>query len=142
MNCPNCHAHIPDDSPACPDCGQSVIRPRTVIDPEIINDENKEDSHQRENRSFYRHMVFTQSHNNPLLPSCQMSLITIGLAFAMGLSYGVLAFIGFLVFACIARVLTVLINVQAIIMGRPLPPLILQFLSWFCCWALVSWLAS
>lgn len=142
MNCPNCHASIPDDSNACPHCGQAIIRPREIFDPELVNDARKEESQRRENRSFYRHVVFTSSDNNPLLPSCQMGIITLALAFAMGISYGLLAFIGFLVFAGIARVLTFLINIQAIMMGRPLPPLLLQVVSWFCCWVLVSWLAS
>jgi hypothetical protein len=46
------------------------------------------------------------------------------------------------VFAGIARVVTFLINIQLAMMGRPLNPLLLQILSWFCCWSLVAWLAS
>jgi len=77
-----------------------------------------------------------------MLPSCQMGLITLALAFAAGFQFGPLACIGFLVFAGIARVVTFLINIQLAVQGRPLNPLFLQILSWFCCWSLVAWLAS
>ena len=141
MNCPNCHASIPDDSNACPHCGQAIIHARKVIDAELVDAPRQEQTGQG-HRTIYRHVVFTQTDNNPLLPSCQMGIITLALAFVMGLQYGLLACIGFLVFAGIARVLTFLINVQMIMMGRPLNPLFLQILSWFCCWSLAAWLAS
>jgi len=91
---------------------------------------------------YHRHVVFTSTGASQMLPSCQMGLITLALAFAMGLQFGLLACIGFLVFAGIARVVTFLINIQLAVQGRPLNPLFLQILSWFCCWSLVAWLAS
>lgn len=147
MNCPNCRNPLPDDCTSCPNCGQAVIRPREVIDAEIVGSPAREkQQYQEQGRTagggYYRHVVFTQSGPNQMLPSCQMGLITLALAFAMGLQFGLLACIGFLVFAGIARVATFLINIQLAMVGRPINPLILQILSWFCCWSLVAWLAS
>lgn len=144
MNCPNCHASIPDGSTACPQCGQTIIHPREVIDAELVDSPRQEQSHQGERQTFYRRMVFTSTDNNPLLPSCQLSFVTLALAFAIACQtdHALAAFIVFLVFAGIARVLTFLINIQAIMMGRPLNPLLLQIFSWFCCWSLVSWMFS
>ncbi len=147
MNCPNCKASIPDDSRSCPHCGQPVIHAREVIDAELVGSPQTRHEQYREQQSsgqggFYRHVVFTSTGGNQMLPSCQMGIITLALAFVMGLQFGLLACIGFLVFAGIARVITFLINVQLAMMGRPLSPLLLQILSWFCCWSLVAWLAS
>ncbi len=140
MICPNCHASIPDGSKACPHCGQSVVYAHRV-DAELV-DSHRQEQHGPGQQTFYRRVVFTTTDNNPLLPSCQLGMITLALAFAMGLQYGLLACIGFLVFSAIARVLTFLINIQLIMMSRPLNPLFLQVISWFCCWSLVAWLAS
>lgn len=149
MNCPNCKASIPDDSRSCPKCGQPVIHAREVIDAELVDaPQTAQQQQYYEQQSsgqggFYRHVVFTSgAGNNAMMPSCQMSIITLALAFVMGLQFGLLACIGFLVFAGIARVLTFLINIQLAMMGRPLNPLLLQIASWFCCWSLVAWLAS
>ncbi|WP_446423731.1 zinc ribbon domain-containing protein [Mailhella sp.] len=147
MNCPNCKASIPDDSRSCPHCGQPVIHAREVIDAELVGSPQTRQEQYREQQSggqsgFYRHVVFTSTGGSQMLPSCQMGIITLALAFVMGLQFGLLACIGFLVFAGIARVITFLINVQLAMMGRPLNPLLLQILSWFCCWSLVAWLAS
>lgn len=147
MNCPNCKASIPDDSPSCPKCGQPVIRAREVIDAELVDSPQTQQQQYYEQQNdgqggFYRHVVFTSSAGNQMLPSCQMGLITLTLAFVMGLQYGLLACIGFLVFAGIARVATFLINIQMAMMGRPINPLLMQIISWFCCWSIVAWLAS
>lgn len=148
MNCPNCKASIPDNSRSCPSCGQPVIHAREVIDAELVDASPAQQNgqyHEQQSAGqggFYRHVVFTSGGGNQMLPSCQMSLITLALAFVMGLQFGLLACIGFLVFAGIARALTFLINIQLAMMGRPLNPLLLQILSWFCCWSLVAWLAS
>ena len=149
MNCPNCNASIPDDSRSCPKCGQTVIHAREVIDAELVDSPQTSqqtqyyDQQEGSQGGFYhRHVVFSSSSASQMLPSCQMGLITLALAFAMGLQFGLLACIGFLVFSGIARVLTFLINIQLAIQGRPLNPLFLQILSWFCCWSLVAWLAS
>lgn len=137
MLCPNCHAAIPNDSASCPRCGQPIIRPREIIDPEIVDEQEQE-----QRGTFRQRVVFMQSHSSEILPSCQMGIITLALAFAMGLKFGLLACIGFLVFAGIARVLTFAINIQLMLMGRSINPLVLQIISWFCCWSLVAWLAS
>lgn len=142
MICPNCRTPIPDDCKACPQCGQPVIRVREVLDAELVDAPHQEQQTHQGQQGFYRHVVFTQGGNNALLPSCQMGMITLALAFAMGLRYGILAFIGFLVFSGIARVLTFFVNLQMILMGRPINALLLQIISWFCCWSLVAWLAS
>ena len=149
MNCPNCHASIPDDSRSCPKCGQPVIHAREVIDAELVDSPQTSqktqyyDQQEGSQGGFYhRHVVFSSSSASQMLPSCQMGLVTLALAFVMGLQFGLLACIGFLVFSGIARVLTFLINIQLAIQGRPLNPLFLQILSWFCCWSLVAWLAS
>jgi hypothetical protein len=71
-----------------------------------------------------------------------MGIATLALAFVMGIQYGLLACIGFLVFSAIARGITFLVNLQLALAGRPLNPLLLQIISWFCCWSLVAWLAS
>jgi hypothetical protein len=71
-----------------------------------------------------------------------MGIITLALAFAIGIQFGLLACIGFLVFSGIARAITFLINIQMVMSGRPINPLLLQIISWFCCWSLVAWLAS
>lgn len=138
MHCPNCHASIPDDSQSCPNCGQPVIHVREVVDAEIVDNSRTG----QQSGGFHQRVVFMHSNNNQLLPSCQMGIITLALAFAMGLKFGLLASIGFLVFAGIARVLTFVINLQLAMMGRAVNPLVLQILSWFCCWSLVAWLAS
>ena len=91
---------------------------------------------------FHQRVVFMQSNGSQLLPSCQMGIITLALAFAMGLKFGLLACIGFLVFSGIARVITFAVNIQLAMMGRTISPLVLQIFSWFCCWSLVAWLAS
>ncbi|HJD97375.1 zinc ribbon domain-containing protein [Mailhella massiliensis] len=137
MLCPNCHAAIPDNSTSCPSCGQPVIHAREVMDAELLDRPGRE---QRGN--FHQRVVFMQSHSSQILPSCQMGIITLALAFAMGLKFGLLACIGFLVFAGIARVITFAVNIQLMMMGRSINPLILQIVSWFCCWSLVAWLAS
>ena len=148
MNCPNCNASIPDDSRSCPKCGQAVIHAREVIDAELVDSPQSQEQQYYEQPGgnqggfYHRHVVFTSSAANQMLPSCQMSLVTLALAFAMGLQFGLLACIGFLVFAGIARVVTFLVNIQLALQGRPLNPLFLQILSWFCCWSLVAWLAS
>ncbi|WP_418764290.1 zinc-ribbon domain-containing protein [Mailhella sp.] len=138
MHCPNCHASIPDDSQSCPHCGQPVIHVREVVDAEIVDHPRSE----QRGGGFHQRVVFMQSNGNQILPSCQMSIITLALAFAMGLKFGLLACIGFLVFAGIARILTFAINLQLAMMGRSINPLVLQIFSWFCCWSLVAWLAS
>ena len=137
MNCPNCQARIPDDSTTCPHCGQAIIHVREVVDAELVNSAHTEDPHGR-----FQRVVFMQSGSNQLLPSCQMGLITLALAFAMGIKFGLLASIGFLVFTAIARVITFAINLQIVLSGRSINPFVLQLLSWFCCWTLVAWLAS
>lgn len=137
MLCPNCHADIPDNSTSCPRCGQPVIHVREVVDAELMDSPGRE-----QHGTFHQRVVFMQSHSNQILPSCQMGIITLALAFAMGLKFGLLACIGFLVFAGIARVITFAVNIQLMIMGRSINPLILQIVSWFCCWSLVAWLAS
>ena len=149
MNCPNCNASIPDESRSCPKCGQPVIHAREVIDAELVDSPQPREQQQYYEQSegsqggfYHRHVVFSSSSASQMLPSCQMGLITLALAFVMGIQYGLLACIGFLVFSGIARVLTFLINIQLAIQGRPLNPLFLQILSWFCCWSLVAWLAS
>ena len=148
MNCPNCHASIPDDSRSCPKCGQPVIHAREVIDAELDDSpqtrQQQQYHEQQEGQGgfYHRHVVFTSTGASQMLPSCQMGLITLALAFAAGFQFGPLACIGFLVFAGIARVVTFLINIQLAVQGRPLNPLFLQILSWFCCWSLVAWLAS
>ena len=137
MLCPNCHADIPDNSTSCPRCGQPVIHVREVVDAELMDSPGRE-----QHGTFPQRVVFMQSHSNQILPSCQMGIITLALAFAMGLKFGLLACIGFLVFAGIARVITFAVNIQLMMMGRSINPLILQIVSWFCCWSLVAWLAS
>ena len=137
MLCPNCHADIPDNSTSCPRCGQPVIHVREVVDAELMDSPGRE-----QHGTFHPRVVFMQSHSNQILPSCQMGIITLALAFAMGLKFGLLACIGFLVFAGIARVITFAVNIQLMMMGRSINPLILQIVSWFCCWSLVAWLAS
>ncbi len=137
MLCPNCHADIPDNSTSCPSCGQPVIHVREVVDAELMDRPGRE-----QHGTFHQRVVFMQSHSNQILPSCQMGIITLALAFAMGLKFGLLACIGFLVFAGIARVITFAVNIQLMMMGRSINPLILQIVSWFCCWSLVAWLAS
>lgn len=138
MNCPNCHATIPDDSKSCPNCGQPVIHVREVVEAELVDHSRNDQQH----GGFHQRVVFMQSNAGQILPSCQMGIITLVLAFAMGLKFGALAFIGFLVFAGIARIITFAINIQMAIMGRPINPLLLQIISWFCCWSLVAWMAS
>ena len=138
MLCPNCHADIPDNSTSCPRCGQPVIHVREVVDAELVDHPRQEQT----GRGFHQRVVFMQSHSSQILPSCQMGIITLALAFAMGLKFGLLASIGFLVFAGIARVITFAVNIQLMMMGRSINPLILQIVSWFCCWSLVAWLAS
>ena len=148
MNCPNCNASIPDDSRSCPKCGQVVIRAREVIDAELVDSPEAPQQQYYEQQGgnqggfYHRHVVFSSSTASQMMPSCQMSLVTLALAFAMGLQFGLLACIGFLVFAGIARVITFLVNIQFALQGRPINPLFLQILSWFCCWSLVAWLAS
>ena len=137
MLCPNCHADIPDNSTSCPRCGQPVIHVREVVDAELMDSPGRE-----QHGTFHQRVVFMQSHSNQILPSCQMGIITLALSFAMGLKFGLLACIGFLVFAGIARVITFAVNIQLMMMGRSINPLILQIVSWFCCWSLVAWLAS
>ena len=137
MLCPNCHADIPDNSTSCPRCGQPVIHVREVVDAELMDSPGRE-----QHGTFHQRVVFMQSHSNQILPSCQMGIITLALAFAMGLKFGLLACIGFLVFAGIARVITFAVNIQLMMMGRSINPLILQIVSWFCCWSLGAWLAS
>ena len=138
MHCPNCHASIPDDSKSCPNCGQPVIHVREVVDAELVDHPDSE----RQQGGFHQRVVFMQSNGSQLLPSCQTGIITLALAFAMGLKFGLLACIGFLVFAGIARVITFAVNIQLAMMGRSVNPLILQIFSWFCCWSIVAWLAS
>ena len=148
MNCPNCHASIPDDSRSCPKCGQPVIHAREVIDAELVDSpqtrQQQQYHEQQEGQGgfYHRHVVFSSSAASQMLPSCQMGLITLALAFVMGVQFGLLACIGFLVFSGIARVITFLVNIQLAMQGRPLNPLFLQIVSWFCCWSIVAWLAS
>lgn len=139
MNCPNCHASIPDDSKSCPNCGQPIIHVREVVDAELVDHPHSEDA---PHGGFHQRVVFMQSKGSQLLPSCQMGIITLALAFAMGLKFGLLACIGFLVFSGIARVITFGVNIQLAMMGRSINPIVLQIFSWFCCWSLVAWLAS
>ncbi len=141
MNCPNCHASIPDDSRSCPHCGQTVIHVREVVDAELV-DRPQQQQGRNGGTGFHRRVVFMQSNAGQILPSCQMGIITLALAFAMGLQFGLLACIGFLVFYGIARVITFLINIQLVMTGRPINPLLLQIISWFCCWSLTAWLAG
>ena len=149
MNCPNCNAIIPDDSRSCPKCGQPVIHAREVIDAELVDAPQTREQQQYYEQSegsqggfYHRHVVFSSSSASQVLPSCQMGLITLALAFVMGIQYGLLACIGFLVFSGIARAITFLVNIQLALQGRPLNPLFMQIASWFCCWSIVAWLAS
>lgn len=159
MNCPNCGNDLPEGSASCPNCGQPVIRPRDVVEPELVGDEvaNGSDASRNGREGFdgsgfggaggrgpiFRNVVFTTGGaGSGVLTSCQTGIITMALAMAMLMQHGFLAFIGFVFFSALAKGIIFLAGVKSILSGRPANVFLMQVLSWFCCWTLVSWLAT
>ena len=165
MNCPNCGTPLPEAASSCPHCGQAVIRPRDVVEPELVGAEIADDARgsaqggqgfgngawggfgggqgQAGQNPFFRHVVFTSGGpGSSAFTSCQTGLITLVLALAMGMQHGFLAFLGFAVFSALAKGLIFLASVRSVLAGRPANALLMQVLAWFCCWTIVAWLAS
>ena len=61
---------------------------------------------------------------------------------AAAFKYGILAAIGFLVFAGVGRLITFFLTVQHWMEGKALNPWVLHVVTWGVCWLLVAWLSG
>ena len=75
-------------------------------------------------------------------PACLPTFISLGLALAAAFKYGILAAIGFLVFAGVGRLITFFLTVQHWMEGKALNPWVLHVVTWGVCWLLVAWLSG
>ena len=118
MICPNCRAEIPDDSQACTTCGTPILHPR-VVDAEIIPPDHAGQSdaqdtqyrHAPQGVHFSRVFYTTFPSREGIPPACLPTFISLGLALAAAFKYGILAAIGFLVFAGVGRLITFFLTV-------------------------------
>lgn len=137
MRCPSCNADLPDSASRCPSCGRPA-----VLEPELLGP----DSTRRAPfgpAGFQR--VFYSTFPSPALFSasgCLPMLITLTLALAALIMYGLLAAIGFLVFTAIGRMLTLILSLRPMLEGRPVRPWLLHIGTWLLCWLLVAWLSG
>ena len=144
MICPNCHAEIPDDSSACSSCGTPILRPK-VIEPEVLSGEdpygNMRGAYRENpgNARFTRVFYTTFPSDRGIPPACLPTFISLGLALAAAFKYGILAAIGFLVFAGVGRLITFFMTIRNWMEGRAINPWVLHVATWCLCWLLVAW---
>ena len=149
MICPNCRAEIPDDRQACTTCGTPILHPR-VVDAEIIPPDHAGQSdaqdtqyrHAPQGVHFSRVFYTTFPSREGIPPACLPTFISLGLALAAAFKYGILAAIGFLVFAGVGRLITFFLTVQHWMEGKALNPWVLHVVTWGVCWLLVAWLSG
>ncbi len=139
MNCPNCHMDMPENSSACPHCGQRVIRPSNVVDAELVDDGEHGSGGYRQSHS---NVFFFTSASSPFYSPVRTGVITLALAVAMGIQYGFLAILGFLFFYAALSLLSLALRINMLFKGYVLPPLLIQCCTWLLCWLIVSHLAS
>lgn len=149
MRCPHCHADISHGATVCPLCGKNVGESREVLEPELV------DAHTRPPRlkrtadgSGYHSSGFTRiaytsfPGGQGIPPACLPTFVTLILAVAAALQFGLLAGIGFLVFAAIGRIMIFFLTIRHLLQGRFFNPWIPHLLTWFICWMLVAWLSG
>lgn len=160
MRCPHCHADIPDGTSPCPVCHRPTEPADKVLEPELVDD-RRQPFHPGSstggslgspagsagygaggpggfNRIFYT--TFPSGQGMP--PACLPTIITLVLALAAAFEYGLLAAIGFLVFAAIGRVLTFFLTIRHFLEGRFFHPWLPHVVTWVICWLLVAWLSG
>lgn len=154
MRCPHCQSTIPDGTGPCPVCGRPVAsRPdEGILEPELVGHDpapgqgrptpgwNAEENPQ--SLGFTRIFYTSFPAGNGIPSGCYPTIITLALALAAGVSYGLLASIGFLVFAAIGRAVTFTLTVKSLMSGRAVNPWVFHILSWAFCWFLVAWLSG
>lgn len=153
MRCPHCHADIPHGVPACPHCGKSSDKPE-VLEPELVDEQGRPARQGREahgsgydssagfSTDFTRIFFTSFPSGRGMPPACLPSIVTLVLALLAALNFGLLAGIGFLVFAAIGRVMTFFVTVRHLLEGRFFNPWIPHLLTWLICWMLVAWLSG
>ena len=140
MHCPHCHADVPDGTAVCPVCGKPLRQSGDVIEPELLDEHNR--PVQPEQRRFTRVFYTTFPSGQGLPPACLPTLITLVLALVVAFQFGILAAIGFLVFAAISRLLIFFMSIRHFLEGRFFNPWVPHLISWFICWLLVAWLSG
>ena len=137
MICPNCNKYMPENSSACPHCGQTVIHTSEIIDPELVSD----DGHRGSSEPLGRFFFYRTTHS-PFISPMGTGVITFAMAVAMGLQYGFLALLGFLFFYLLLSALSLILRFNMLFKGYVLHPLLVQCCSWVLSWLIVSRLAS
>lgn len=151
MRCPYCHTDIPHDALACPHCGKGIGESRDkVLEPELVDDRDRPARLNQTARGndydfsggFTR--VFSASFpgGQGMPPACLPTIVTLILALLAALNFGLLAGIGFLVFAAIGRAMTFFMTIRHLLEGRFFNPWIPHLLTWLICWMLVAWLSG
>ena len=146
MICPNCRAEIPDESLSCPRCGTPFPLPQAV-EAELVHPDSSGSPHEEyrqatQSAHFTRIFYTTFPSGRGIPPACLPTFISLGLALAAAFKYGILAAIGFLVFAGIGRLITFFMTVQHWMEGRAINPWILHITTRCFCWLLVAWLSG
>ena len=149
MRCPHCHADIPEDASTCPACGKPTDE-RTVLEPELVDENHRplrpdrpgggggHDTSGGFTRIFYT--TFPSGRGMP--PACLPTIVTLVLALFAAFRFGLLAAIGFLVFAAVGRAITFFLTVRHLLEGRLFNPWIPHLVTWVVCWLLVAWLSG
>lgn len=155
MRCPHCHADVPDGTTPCPVCGQPTSRPDEVLEPELVDDRHQPlrpgpfSGHPGDgtagaggNGGFSRIFYTTFPSGQGMPPACLPTIITLALALIAAFEYGLLAAIGFLVFAAIGRAVTFFLTIRHLLEGRFFNPWLPHIITWVVCWLLVAWLSG
>lgn len=140
MRCPHCHAEIPDGTAVCPACGRPARPNGDVIEPELLDGNNR--PIQPEHRQFSRIFYTTFPSGQGMPPACLPTIVTLALALVAAFQFGLLAAIGFLVFAAIGRALTFFMTIRHLLEGRFFNPWVPHVVTWVVCWLLVAWLSG
>ena len=138
MICPNCNKTMPENSNACPHCGQPVIHTSEIIDAELVTDEKRSGSCDQPTGHFF----FYRTMHSPFSSPMGTGVITFALAVAMGVKYGFLAILGFLFFYLLLSALSLVLRFNMLFKGYVLPPVLIQCFSWVLSWLIVTRFAS
>ena len=151
MRCPHFHADIPHGVLACPHCGKALNEPE-VLEPELVDEQGRpvrqgraahESGYDSWQGSGFTRIFYTSFPGGQgMPPACLPSIVTLVLALLAALNFGLLAGIGFLVFAAIGQVMTFFMTVRHLLEGRFFNPWIPHLLTWLICWMLVAWLSG
>ncbi len=153
--CSHCGRESHSSKPRCASCPadlekMSADKEQIIIEPEVVRPHNAHhnQSHgqwsSEQNNSGFKMWTFQQygGLNSRSNGSCLPSFITLGIALSLGVQFGILASIGFLVFYAIASAISFAISVRRMAQGQS--PLLWfgRVAVWLICIFLTVTLAS